>query len=198
MYEFLSICTSTVKNERTNGPISFQKRNQNVLVLFPNLSCWEQIVSIWSRICSPGQSRNKLFRWGRGTAVGATHQGRNYPLQMNFHKQLLWFSLLVLFFCWHTQRFAMSTVEPKPRSPIMMYCMVECKWYIPAARVPVACRWACSCHCSLYGMHLAASIIYYASRPSSPAKLGKTAINVDPLAFKQQGKVFWTFLRRGL
>jgi hypothetical protein len=47
-------------------------------------------------------------------------------------------------------------------------------------------------------MHLAASIIYYASRPSSPAKLGKTAINVDPLAFKQQGKVFWTFLRRGL
>ncbi len=39
--------------------------NQNVLVSFPNLSCWEQIVSIWSRICSPGPNRHDLFRWGR-------------------------------------------------------------------------------------------------------------------------------------
>jgi hypothetical protein len=47
---------------------------------------------------------------GRGTAVGATHQGRNYPQKMNINKQLLWSSLIVLFFCWHTQRFAMSTL----------------------------------------------------------------------------------------
>jgi hypothetical protein len=43
---------SNVKNGRTYVPISFWKRNQNVLGSFPNLSCWEQIVSIWSRICS--------------------------------------------------------------------------------------------------------------------------------------------------
>ncbi len=56
---------NNVKNERTNVPISFWKQNQNVLVSFPNLSCWEQIVSIWSRICSPGPNRNDLFRWSR-------------------------------------------------------------------------------------------------------------------------------------
>jgi hypothetical protein len=32
---------SNDRNERTNVPISFYKRNQNVLVSFPNLSCWE-------------------------------------------------------------------------------------------------------------------------------------------------------------
>ncbi len=37
----------------------------NVLVSFPNSSCWEHIVSLWSRICSPGTYRNDLFRWGR-------------------------------------------------------------------------------------------------------------------------------------
>jgi hypothetical protein len=56
---------SNVKNERTNVPISFWKRDQSVLVSFPNLSCWEQIVSIWSRICSRGPNRHNLFRWGR-------------------------------------------------------------------------------------------------------------------------------------
>jgi hypothetical protein len=30
---------SNVKNERTNVPLSFWKRSQNVLVSFPNLSC---------------------------------------------------------------------------------------------------------------------------------------------------------------
>jgi hypothetical protein len=40
--------TSNVKNERKNVLISFWKRNQNVLVSFPNLSWWEQIVSIFS------------------------------------------------------------------------------------------------------------------------------------------------------
>ncbi len=56
---------SNVKNERTNFPISFWKRNQNVLVWFPNLCCWEKIVSIWSRLCSPGPNRHDLFWWGR-------------------------------------------------------------------------------------------------------------------------------------
>ncbi len=37
------------------------ERNQNVLVSFPNLSYWKQIVSIWSRICSPGPNRNVSF-----------------------------------------------------------------------------------------------------------------------------------------
>ncbi len=54
--------SSNIKNERTNVLISFWKRNQNILVSFPNLSCWEQIASIWSRICSPGPNRNDLFR----------------------------------------------------------------------------------------------------------------------------------------
>jgi hypothetical protein len=53
---------SNVKNERTNVLILFWKRNQNVLVSFRNLSCWEQIISIWSRICSPWPNRNDLFR----------------------------------------------------------------------------------------------------------------------------------------
>jgi hypothetical protein len=52
------------KNERINVMISFWKLNQNVLVSFSNLSCWEQIVSIWSRICYPGPNKNDLFRWG--------------------------------------------------------------------------------------------------------------------------------------
>jgi hypothetical protein len=38
--------TQQCQNERTNVPISFRKRNQN-------------IVSIWSRICSPGPNRNE-------------------------------------------------------------------------------------------------------------------------------------------
>jgi hypothetical protein len=80
MYEFLNICTSTVKNERTNGPISFQKQNQNVLVSFPNLSCLEQIVSIWSRICSSGQSSNKLFRcMGQGYSCWCHPPGQKLP-----------------------------------------------------------------------------------------------------------------------
>jgi hypothetical protein len=57
--------TSNVKNRRRNVPISFWKRNQNVLELFPNLSCWEQIVLIFTRICSPELNRNVLFLWGR-------------------------------------------------------------------------------------------------------------------------------------
>ncbi len=57
--------TSKVKNKRTNVAISFWKWNQNILVSFPNLYCWEQIVSIWSRICSPGPNRDDLFRRGR-------------------------------------------------------------------------------------------------------------------------------------
>ncbi len=50
------------KTKRTNVPISFRKRNQNVLVSFPNLSYWKPIVLIWSRIWSPGPNRNELFR----------------------------------------------------------------------------------------------------------------------------------------
>ncbi len=43
------------KTKRTNVPISFRKRNQNVLVSFP----------IWSRIRSPGPNRNELFGWDK-------------------------------------------------------------------------------------------------------------------------------------
>ncbi len=35
------------------------------IVLETNLSCWEQIDPIWSRIFSPGPYINFLFRWGR-------------------------------------------------------------------------------------------------------------------------------------
>ncbi len=55
------ILTSNVKNERKNVPISFWKRNQNVLVSFPYFSCWELIVSFWSRICSPEQIKMCSF-----------------------------------------------------------------------------------------------------------------------------------------
>jgi hypothetical protein len=42
------------------------ERNQNVLVSFPNVSYLKQIVSIWSRIYSPGPNRNDLFLTNSG------------------------------------------------------------------------------------------------------------------------------------
>jgi hypothetical protein len=45
-----TVMDSNVKNKRTNVPISFWKQNQNVLVSFPNFSCWEQIVLIKSTL----------------------------------------------------------------------------------------------------------------------------------------------------
>jgi hypothetical protein len=36
--QFVRYWTSGVKNERANVPISFGKRNQNILVSFPNVS----------------------------------------------------------------------------------------------------------------------------------------------------------------
>jgi hypothetical protein len=56
------VWSSNVKNERTNVPILFLERNQNILVSFPSLSYGKQIVSIWSKICSPRPNRNDLFR----------------------------------------------------------------------------------------------------------------------------------------
>ncbi len=54
---------------KTKGQMfRYRFRNEtkkNVLVPFPNLSCWEQMVSIRFRICSPGPNRNDLFQWGR-------------------------------------------------------------------------------------------------------------------------------------
>ncbi len=51
-----------VKNGSAIVPISFWKRKQNIFVSFPNFYYRKQIVSIWSRICSPGPIRNDLFR----------------------------------------------------------------------------------------------------------------------------------------
>ncbi len=52
-YPYDMFNTNNAKNERTEVPIRSWKRNQNVLVLFLKFSFWIQIVSIWSRICSP-------------------------------------------------------------------------------------------------------------------------------------------------
>ncbi len=54
----------SLRNVKNEVPILSWKRHQNVLVSFPNLSWWEQIFSLWSRIWS-GTYRNDLFRWGR-------------------------------------------------------------------------------------------------------------------------------------
>ncbi len=59
-----SVRGSNVKKGRTNVPISFWKRNQNVLVLFLNFSYWKQVL-IFARICSPGPNRKYLFRWNQ-------------------------------------------------------------------------------------------------------------------------------------
>ncbi len=56
------LITLVMSNTKRRFWYCFWNKNQNVLVSFPNLSYWKQLVSIWSRICSPGPNRNDLFQ----------------------------------------------------------------------------------------------------------------------------------------
>ncbi len=58
LLNFFPKIMSKTKGQRSDIVL---ERNQNVLVSFPNVSYWKQIVSIWSRIYSPGPNRNDLF-----------------------------------------------------------------------------------------------------------------------------------------
>ncbi len=93
------ISGSNVKNGRRNVPVSFWKRNQNVLESFPNLSCWEQIVLIWTRICSPELNRKVIFRWadlGKNSDVLVSFPVRCRNVCGTFVERLLLYCLTLL------------------------------------------------------------------------------------------------------
>jgi hypothetical protein len=96
LHSYMFYYCDNVKNERTNVMISFWKRNETVLVSFPNLSCWEKIVSIWSRVWK--------WKWKCALSMG----------QIREQTQTSWFHC-----CWMSERlwnvcsFAVLTFLPE-------------------------------------------------------------------------------------